>query len=181
MLIGLSGKKHVGKDTCGHYLEVRYGFQRIAFADFLKAIARQLGWDGRKDEPGRRFLQELGEVVRRYNERFWIDGAFRCIRQLQEQGYRDFVITDMRYRNEVIELKALGGIAVRIWSAEEMTDDRHPSETELDGFLLWDYRLESIPGDFTGFYRQVDALIATERDQAVNAPPAVLPSPEHVG
>ena len=165
MVIGLSGKKQVGKDTFGHYLEVRYGFQRIAFADYLKHIATKLGWDGRKDERGRRLLQDLGLVVRQYNERFWVEAAFRTMRRLQRNGYRDFVITDMRFINEVMMLKESGGTAVRVWSRNELTDDPHPSETELDGFLLWDYKVESVSGDFTGFYQQVDELIARERNR----------------
>ena len=171
MLIGLSGKKQVGKDTLGHYLEVRYGFQRIAFADYLKHIATKLGWDGRKDERGRKLLQDLGLVVRQYSERFWVEAAFRTMHRLQRKGYRDFVITDVRFINEVMLIKEYAGIAVRVWSRDERADDLHPSETELDGFLLWDYKVESTPGDFTGFYRQVDELIARERNRgnAANA------------
>ena len=172
MLIGLSGKKQVGKDTLGHYLELRYGFQRIAFADYLKHIAAKLGWDGWKDERGRKLLQDLGLVVRQYNERFWVEAAFRTMHRLQRKGYHDFVITDVRFINEVMLIKEEAGIAIRVWSRDERADDLHPSETELDGFLLWDYKVESIPGDFTGFYRQVDDMLRQERGKATKPLPA---------
>ena len=39
MLIGLLGKKRVGKDTVAEYLIEKYNFIRYAFADPIKEIA----------------------------------------------------------------------------------------------------------------------------------------------
>ena len=58
MLIGLSGKKRVGKDTVGHWLEIKHEFTRVSFAELLKKQAKRDGWNGKKDEKGRKLLQD---------------------------------------------------------------------------------------------------------------------------
>ena len=42
MIIGLSGKKRVGKDTVADYLVSKYGFIKYSFADPIKAVAKIL-------------------------------------------------------------------------------------------------------------------------------------------
>jgi len=163
MLIGFSGKQRIGKDTAGHYLEIKYGFRRISFANVLKQYARKFGWDGRKDERGRKFLQELGMIVRTYNENFWIQQAFKQIAREEKAGFENFVITDLRFCNEAAAIKEEGGIVVRVWGKDEITTDKHPSETELDNLLVVDYKIESVRGDFNQFYKQLDDMMATER------------------
>jgi len=163
MLVGISGKKCVGKDTAGHYLELKYGFRRIGFADVLKRYACKFGWNGQKDGPGRKFLQDLGMAVRTYNPTFWITQADKQRKREEKAGYEDFVITDLRFRNEVEAIKEAGGIVVRIWSKTEITTDPHPSETELDDLIMMDYKIESVRNDYNGFYEQLDDMIATER------------------
>lgn len=39
MIIGLAGRARSGKNTIGQYLEDRYGFEQLAFADKLKELA----------------------------------------------------------------------------------------------------------------------------------------------
>lgn len=57
MIIGLAGKLHSGKGTVSEYLVKKYRFKRIGFADSFKNIARNIGWNGIKDEDGRKLLQ----------------------------------------------------------------------------------------------------------------------------
>lgn len=163
MLIGLSGKQRVGKDTCGHWLEVKHEFDRISFAALLKKFARRFGWSGKKDDKGRRFLQDLGMVVRQYDENFWIDEAFREIAKLEKKtGQKDFVVTDVRFSNEARVIKGVGGVIVRITRPDEITDDSHASETELDDYPF-DYVIESVHGDLNSLYARVDEVVAKER------------------
>ncbi len=173
MLIGLSGKKRVGKDTCGHWLELKHEFDRISFAALLKKQARRLGWDGKKDPKGRQFLQELGMVVRNYDEGFWVGEALREMVKIERKtGQTNFVITDVRFKNEARFIKENGGVVVRITSPNEITDDPHASETELDDYKF-DHVIQSIHGDLNSLYKQVDDMIAAEviRVAAVAASP----------
>jgi len=161
LVIGLSGKAGIGKDTAGAYMKLKYGFERVAFADYLKKIARKLGWNGQKDEKGRRFLQELGQVARQYDANVWVDAAFREIAKLERLGVTTAVITDVRYLNEVQTIKEEGGLAVRIWNEEdESATDLHPSEIELDNYTGWDFKLYSKRGDFNDYYKQIDDILS---------------------
>ena len=52
MIIGLSGKKFSGKDTCADFLVKEYNFEKIAFAFFLKEALKVLfAWDDHVFEP----------------------------------------------------------------------------------------------------------------------------------
>lgn len=94
-LVGLIGKKRVGKDTFAAVLVEEFGFARVAFADPLKETALTIdpllpygmddmqrladavagdGWETTKDEypEARRFLQRLGDGVRQFDPEFWV-------------------------------------------------------------------------------------------------------------
>lgn len=69
MIIGFTGNMQAGKTTCAEYT----GFPIYSFASPVKAIATIMGWDGNKDEKGRKLLQSLGtETGRAYDELMWL-------------------------------------------------------------------------------------------------------------
>ena len=84
VLILISGKAGTGKDTIGEYLVRKFGFKRYAFADRLKEVATELGWNGEKDFAGRKFLQELGSVVRNYDPDTWVNIVLNGIKICQQ-------------------------------------------------------------------------------------------------
>lgn len=100
MLVLLSGKAGSGKDTAGDYLVSQYGFRKYAFADKLKEIAFLLGWNGEKDDRGRRLLQDLGTVGRAYDPCVWIRFV---LDRISSENPERVVITDCRYANEFSE------------------------------------------------------------------------------
>jgi hypothetical protein len=105
-LIGLAGS---GKDTAAKAL-IKLGYYRMAFADELKQLAFEFGWNGEKDEDGRRLLQELGMIGRRYSPNIWIKHvAYR----IAPKG-PPIVFTDVRFQNEADFVRSKGGIIVRI-------------------------------------------------------------------
>lgn len=168
MLVGISGKKSVGKDTVGHWLEVKHGFTRVSFAALLKKQAKRLGWTGRKDDKGRKLLQDLGMIARVYDEDFWIDEVFREMLKIERKTGQDkFTITDVRFKNEARRVKEEGGILVRITRPDEIKDDLHPSETELDTYNF-DYVIDSVYGDLNNLYGQVDDIIRMELGKTLN-------------
>lgn len=92
-LVGIIGKKRVGKDTFAAVLVEEFGFARVAFADPLKAMALTIdppipftgtrglsekvddyGWEYVKDtySDARIFLQRLGDGVRQFDPEFWV-------------------------------------------------------------------------------------------------------------
>ena len=125
-IIGLAGHLQAGKDTVGYMLATTVGYQRLAFADALKALGRQIGWDGTKSPDGRRMLQVLGVAVREVlGEDAWI----RVVRQkmVAADGDARFVITDVRFQNEAQMIWDYGG---EIWVVRRpgFDGDGHISE-----------------------------------------------------
>ena len=134
-LIGLCGKAGSGKDFIGNILCDKYGFKRFAFADPLKDHCRkEHGWDGKKDNKGRKLLQEEGtEKHRSINPNVWLDRLTHEIELAFGDGHRKFVITDTRFPNELYYTKELG-ISARITGRGglDSKNSQHSSENALD-------------------------------------------------
>lgn len=116
-VILISGLLESGKSTLANEIfwslenEVAYGDQdlysvmyRYAFADKVKEIAeKEFGWDGKKDDRGRRLLQRIGtEVGRDYNKDIWVDyfSEFMNKRTTSKRLPTLFIIDDWRFKNE---------------------------------------------------------------------------------
>jgi hypothetical protein len=142
MLIGLSGKFCAGKDEIAKYLVKRYGFERRAFADKLKAIATDLFGMNGKD---RSLLQVFGAKMREINPDVWVRHVLRSL-----TGYENVVITDVRYSNEYQAIRQINqSVLIRVECPADVRMDRHQelygdlptgkqiyhrSETDLDTF-----------------------------------------------
>jgi hypothetical protein len=114
-IVGLAGYAGSGKDLSANILCDRFNYERRGFADALKALATTIGWDGRKDDTGRRLLQELGVGARDVlGADVWVDALMRDL-----PGR--VVITDVRFPNEV----------EAIWAAIEAEDDWGPLEAKV--------------------------------------------------
>lgn len=76
----LNGMGGVGKDTfvekASQYADVKH----TSSVDMVKVHAEHLGWDGKKDEAGRRFLSDIKDAMTRYN-----DGPFNYVMDLIKQ------------------------------------------------------------------------------------------------
>ncbi|MFG2292047.1 hypothetical protein [Streptomyces sp. NPDC048603] len=132
MNIGLIGRARVGKDTVGHWLCENRGYERVAFADPLKAAALRvdpvigyshiggdirvshvletIGWEGIKDRypEGRRILQELGASIRGIDPEIWLRAGLARTDEVNRTTGRPAVITDVRYPNEAESLRRAG-------------------------------------------------------------------------
>lgn len=128
MIVGITGYAGSGKDALGKCFVNNHGYTRVAFADAVKLVAlEQYGWSGRKDEEGRALLQEVGSRMRDEYEHYWVDAAFA-----EASKHQHVVMTDVRYPNELVRLKQLGGVFVRVIRPGVGPVNNHPSETSLD-------------------------------------------------
>lgn len=110
-LVGLCGYAQSGKDTFANALLGTGQWTRVAFADPLKDVALSVGWDGQKDDGGRKFLQDLGVGVRKHLfTDLWVQKAEEIIDQLD----LPVVITDARFPNELEMIRRRGGILIWI-------------------------------------------------------------------
>lgn len=125
-LIGVTGYAQSGKDEIGRICAT-HGYNRVAFADEVKRIAFMMGWDGKKDERGRRFLQDIGNRAREYDQDVWVRLAFA-----EAQRYERMVFTDVRFLNEARWIKNAGGVLVRVVRDGVGPANDDVSETELE-------------------------------------------------
>ena len=120
MIVGLSGPAGCGKtthaDALMDYAERHLGYNslRLPFAGPLKRIAMSMGWNGKKDEKGRRLLQILGTECGRecIGPNVWVDLWHQ---EAIKKGVCTLVVADdVRFDNEVEAVRALGGTVVKL-------------------------------------------------------------------
>jgi hypothetical protein len=167
-IIGITGRKFSGKDTSGEFLVKNFGYERIAFADALKegiklifGFSNDQVYGNKKEEKDdfwgispREVLQFFGTEVFRtgikpilpnIGEDFWISVVKRKIEnRLKENPDSKFVITDVRFSNEVNAIKQMGGIIIRVErnNIENNSFSNHPSEMQIDNLVV-DYNIKN--------------------------------------
>ncbi len=156
MIIGLAGYARSGKDSAADALE-SVGFRRIAFADKLREFMYEMnpqlkcngigmyltdvidnhGWDGYKNtiwsEDIRRWMQVVGTNCVRdiLGPDTWANATFNMM-----ESSKNYVITDVRFPNEVRGIWQRGGFVYRIWRPGIEPANGHSSETALDDMAL---------------------------------------------
>jgi hypothetical protein len=151
MIIGLSGYARSGKDEVAKILVEDYGYKRVAFADKIRellletnpqvrdgfrveSVVEAYGWDQAKVmfPEIRTLLQRLGVGARNiFGDEFWIGQVFHSMDKTSE-----YVITDVRFENEAMMLKLMGGQLWRIKRPGVEAVNDHVSEHELDGYKV---------------------------------------------
>lgn len=158
MIIAVLGKAQAGKDTFAQIVkeQLSWDIQRLAFADPIKRIAREIGWNERKDEKGRQLLMDIGEGGRAHNPNIWVNIVRDKILKIPRSV--PIVVTDVRRYNELEMLKKFGAVTVRIVRQDTKNSltteqQQHVSETELDDYLV-DYTIIN-DGNIDNYAKQV--------------------------
>jgi len=133
-IIGLTGKKGSGKDTLANYLIKKYNYTRLAFADPLKdsckiifGLTNEQVHGNKKEEidpywniTPRKILQfvgtelyreKIGELLPNVGKNIWVNVIDR---KLQENLENKYVITDIRFQNELDLVKKYNGKIIKI-------------------------------------------------------------------
>ena len=174
--IGLVGYSQSGKDTVADILVKNYGYTRVAFADkireflyglnpmvtcsptgYLQDLVNLVGWDAAKQEPQvRRLLQDLGNSARKtIDENVWVTLALGNIDVNQR-----VVITDVRFENEAMMIKLMGGQLWRVKRVGVGPVNDHVSESELEGYKVNQIFVNN------GTIEDLEALIKTRMNDA---------------
>lgn len=151
LVLLFAGKAGAGKNTSADAVEKIYSHgpvktAQFSFAGSLKSIAKEMGWDGNKDEKGRRLLQQIGAAGRAYDKDVW---AKCCLKEIQESDCDIAMITDLRFPNEAKAIKEVFPTAKLIqvygrgYNLGSIADD--PSEHAFDEYpdAYWDCRLDN--------------------------------------
>lgn len=163
-IIALSGKARSGKNSVYFLSKILLDeddngqVQKAAFADALKAEAFDKGWSGKKDDVGRKLLQDLGTDRRKEDPLYWVKQvrnkiAARTI--FKNPQPKVWFITDCRYLNEADYVKEQGWELWRIRrpAIEHTQTDQHPSEVDLDDYPSFDAVL--VANDMTELFEAV--------------------------
>lgn len=179
LLIGLSGKAGSGKSTVGDYLAGAHGYARFSFAGALKDVVQtafrftdqQMIFLKEKIVPRvgkspRWCMQHFGTAFREVWPEIWIFNLrLEILDFLSINGQHPIVVTDVRFQDEAVAIKGMGGVLVRIGRGE---DHRlgvcatgipgHVSEWELDAFGGWDVVIQN-DGDLTELAARVEGML----------------------
>lgn len=158
MLVGFTGLKGAGKDTCADYLVNNCGFVKKSFADPLKKACQCLflfndaqvyGEIEEKERPDRRWfdctprkaLQYVGtDLLRDHLDNIMPGLAknvfvhhFKIWYEAAKLANPDIrvVISDVRFANEAEYIKQLGGQVIRIDRPTISNTDTHQSELSV--------------------------------------------------
>lgn len=150
IIVGFSGNAGSGKDEAARALVVGRDFEKRAFADPLRKLARaadpyvtnrrlnaiwryedaelSMGYESAKKSlpEFRMFLQRLGQGARQvFGEDFWIN---QCLDATRPR----VVVPDVRYKNEAQAILDRGGLLVRITRPGVEPANDHIAEHDLD-------------------------------------------------
>lgn len=154
-----SGKTSVCAALIKHIQTVPiYRILYLPFAQPLKDIAYDMGWNGIKDTKGRRLLQLLGTECMR--ECIDPDGWIKLWQsRIQEDSPQVIITDDLRFPNEADAVHKLNGSVIRIYCTDAVRLNRatsldlslpssdHPSEKMLpDDYVDFAYE-NSMPSD----------------------------------
>ena len=174
-IIGLLGHQGVGKNFIGEKILINFLESKptviLAFADHFKidSISKyNLDYEKvyeKKDYETRKKLQIIGteEGRNKYGDDIWINTMHNWLRVLYSRGIKRFIITDVRFQNEVNWIKSLNGLVVKIEApnrymnrvVEEAGKDidrikdiiLHPSEKNIDEIQNYDICIKNDPED----------------------------------
>lgn len=150
-LVGLCGLSGSGKSTAAAAIVKEFGWERRGFSDAIKDLLYNInpvlhsqsqfpcllqdmvsnhGWNNAKKNPHVRYmLQELGVGVRALSPDIWVRQLF------WEPVPANIVIDDVRFDNEVKEIKNRGGVIICITRPGIQQMD-HVSEAGVEFDLL---------------------------------------------
>lgn len=106
-VILVNGKPQSGKTTFGNISVSLNNTTIYSSIDYVKEKALELGWDGKKDEAGRRYLSDLKEAMSRYNNipRKKIIEQYDIFKKNLREDINNVLIVDVREPDELDALK----------------------------------------------------------------------------
>lgn len=140
--IGIHGPAGVGKTTLAEIFNAKTDCAIVPFARPLKEFAKQLGWNGVKDDKGRKILQLLGTDIGRnlIDKDIWVQHWEEAVQRLGAEGETIVVADDLRFPNEAKIIAMYHGLLIKMTGrgAYDPLDDlsQHASEQVLPDYMF---------------------------------------------
>ena len=172
-VIALTGFKGSGKDTIGDYLVKYHNYIRLAFGDPIKDACRSIFSFNEKQLHGfkekeivdeywghtpRELFQMIGtelfrmrlpELCQNMTDNIWVKSLIKKMYEMyikNPQKNKKFVITDVRFPNELNAMKDLAGTTIRVSRNIETNEIKqftsHASEILISTFKV-DYEIDN--------------------------------------
>lgn len=180
-VIGISGHKYNGKDTCADYLVRQYGFNKLSFADPLKHAVQEIFgftnqqlWGYEKETfddywgtTPRELLQYIGTDLFRnglkyrftkISDKVWLMALRKQVMKAEKMGLDRIVIPDVRFPNESNLIHdAFDGQVIKVIRDDLPSIDMHVSERCVDE-IVEDYTIHN--HTFLQLYADLDYYMA---------------------
>jgi hypothetical protein len=188
MIIAIGGKAGSGKSTVGNYLFNVYGFRQIAFADSLKLVCKnifgltdeQLYGEGKEKVDDywkmtpRRILQTVGTECMRdgFDQDVWIKSVERKIKNTVPELIPNWVITDVRFSNEMKAVRGWGGVLIRIdrptYIITDSVSNGHISESVPGNDDDWDFIIKNKGIVHACLYNDIESILDRIRGKSLD-------------
>ena len=193
-----SGKNYVAEKILLPFLNRTVSSEKnslsLALADHFKVdvcVKQNIDYERifiKKDEESRKILQLKGteEGRLKYGEDIWINILKTWIRLHSERGVERFVVTDLRFPNEVEFIKKMGGKVIRIHAPKRNHDavvkeakgdpekissiKNHSSETALDNYTGFDYILYNDYGNEKNVEKDLEKFLLGSENENIEEP-----------
>ena len=149
----IAGKAGSGKGEVSRLIKEYYTYKMqntviTEYSKYLKNFAIELSdWDGNPNNKPRKYLQELGDKIRRYDNKFFINRMVEDIK-IYEEFVDNVVIDGARFPNEIEEIKLNFDNVYSIYvenqhdvSKLSIEEQSHITETALEDYKEFDYIL----------------------------------------
>ena len=132
-IIVINGCAESGKDSFVEFaMEGDYPVYNFSTVDFIKDVARNLGWNGTKDERGRRLLSDLKDALSLYDD-IPYKKVLEKIKQINEPNAIVFVHSrEPKDMNHWVESTGAKSLFIRRPAAEDVQHNNHADNGVFD-------------------------------------------------
>lgn len=122
LIVVINGPAGVGKDTLieEYAKKTKNSIYNYSTIDYFKEIAKKdFGWNGIKDEKGRRLLSEIKRISVEYND-FPTELTMKKIRALSEIEYKNDVVMFVHIREQEETKKLINNLLKENYNAKSL-------------------------------------------------------------
>jgi len=143
-----SGKGEVAKLIKEYYIYKLENCVITEYSKYLKRFVIELtDWDGNPNTKPRKYLQELGDKIRKLDNKYFIHNMIDDLKIYQEL-VENVVVSDVRYPEEIEDIKLNYDEVYAIYVENQFSPSKlsveeqsHITETALEGYNEFDYVL----------------------------------------